>query len=165
MQNDTIDLSCLCDTRKSWCLNQHIEHPLSNLWNSDDTYLSSDCDEQLLLHIEFQERIKLRSLCFTAPSDIDTNKFPSNIKLFVDTPNMGFDSVEDTIPTQIITLNESHFTSETHVLLQFVKFQNLGSITFFIEDNLGDVEQTIISNIKFFGYPLDTCNVAEIKKC
>ena len=78
---------------------------------------------------------------------------------------MGFDSVEDTIPTQIITLNESHFTSETHVLLQFVKFQNLGSITFFIEDNLGDVEQTIISNIKFFGYPLDTCNVAEIKKC
>ena len=32
MQNDTIDLSCLCDTRKSWCLNQHIEHPLSNLF-------------------------------------------------------------------------------------------------------------------------------------
>lgn len=164
--DDNFEISCLCDTTKSWCLNQDDEHPLANFWDpKPELFLRSDCDEQLLLHVEFQQRIKLRSLCFIAPPHADINQLPSNIKIFIDQSTMDFDSAEDNIPTQSLQLTKNHYTSETHILLKFVKFQNIGSITFFIEDNLGNEDQTILSNIKFFGYPLDTCNVAKIKKC
>ena len=163
---DNFEISCLCDTNKSWCLNLDDSYPVANLWDpKPELFIRSDCDEQLLIHVEFQQRIKLRSLCFMAPPNANTDQLPAKIKIFIDQPTMDFDAAEDNKPVQTIELTKNHYTSETHVLLQFVKFQNLGSITFFIETNLGDEDQTILSNIKFFGYPLDTCNVAKIKKC
>ena len=163
------DLSALYDKPKCWALNQDDEFPLTNLFNEDERFvLRSDCDEQLLIHIEFNQRVKLHSIQFRAPADADSGEHddaPSTVKVFVDQPSMSFNGVDDAPPKQVLALTEKDYAAGAQTELKFVNFQSVGSITLFVEENLGGEEQTRLAGLKFFGVPINAFNVADIKKC
>ncbi|KAL3901068.1 MAG: hypothetical protein SGCHY_000887 [Lobulomycetales sp.] len=51
------------------CLNQHGTNTVDGIWKSSDAYLESDCDEQLIFSVPFNEAVKLHSIEVSAPED------------------------------------------------------------------------------------------------
>jgi thioredoxin-like negative regulator of GroEL len=65
---DFIDLAPLINKAQCECLNQSDDHIWEHALSANNaTYLQSDCDEQILLHITFQQAIKLHSLIIQGP--------------------------------------------------------------------------------------------------
>jgi thioredoxin len=61
------DLTHLVNKGQCECLNQSDDHPWENILNTSSTYLESDCDEQLILFLTFNQNIKLHSLIIQGP--------------------------------------------------------------------------------------------------
>jgi hypothetical protein len=81
-------------------LNDDDEHPWENMLKSDDSMARSDCDEQLIVGITFNQNVKLHSLVVRAPE----NSGPKTIKLFANAMHgLDFDSAEKKEPTQALT--------------------------------------------------------------
>ena len=60
----------MIDNSGSECLNESDLHPFQHaLSASTDQYLESDCDEQLIIALAFQQPIKLHSLQLVGPTD------------------------------------------------------------------------------------------------
>lgn len=58
------------DNNGSECLNESDSHPFQHALNgSSDQYLESDCDEQLIIVLSFQQPVKLHSLQLVGPTD------------------------------------------------------------------------------------------------
>ena len=58
------------DNSGSECLNESDSHPFQHALNaSTDQYLESDCDEQLIIVLAFQQPIKLHSIQLVGPTD------------------------------------------------------------------------------------------------
>jgi hypothetical protein len=58
-----VDLSAKIDKSDSFALNEASGFPMSNLFIGDSTLgCKSDADEQLILHISFQEFVKVRHI-------------------------------------------------------------------------------------------------------
>jgi hypothetical protein len=65
---------------ESYCLNAASGHPLENLWNSDERFvLKSDADEQLIIHLPFNEKVSITGISICAPIDGDTE--PTTVKV------------------------------------------------------------------------------------
>ena len=63
-----IDLSSFINKSESECLNESDDHNLSGcLTSGSNTYLESDCDEQLIINLSFNQPLKLHSLKIVAP--------------------------------------------------------------------------------------------------
>ena len=79
------NITSVINKSKCFCLNEDTNNSHTNLFSFDGTekYLESDCDEQLLLHLEFQQSVKLNSLQFETLMD-DTS--PCRVKLFINKP-------------------------------------------------------------------------------
>jgi hypothetical protein len=60
------------------------------------------------------------------------------------------------------------FTSEDVAgrpkMVKFVSFQSVNSLTLFIEDNHGDLDETIIQSLSIAGSPIQGTNMSELKK-
>ncbi|KAI8320757.1 DUF1000-domain-containing protein [Martensiomyces pterosporus] len=145
---------------QSECLNQNDDHPLENVFKGDESYLESDVDEQLVLHIQFNQPIKLHSIMLKAPLD----KAPRNIKLFANRTNLGFDDAETTPETQAIEMTEEVYKSGGVVNLRYVRFQNVNSLTIFVADNLEDDDVTAITQLAFIGTAVNTANMSDIRQ-
>lgn len=78
--------------------------------------------------------------------------------------NLGFEDCEDVDPTQTIHLSAAEVKEDADpVLLKYVKFQRVKSITLFIEDNAGG-EVTALGALKIYGRPISTTNMKDFKK-
>eukprot|EP00965_Chrysotila_dentata_P081843 2701190-Pleurochrysis_carterae.AAC.1 len=109
--------------------------------------IESDADEQLLLTIVFNGKVKLHSLEVKAPSD---GRAPSELQLFSNPPpGFDFDSAESAQPDQLLALSEEQLGKR--IELRFVKFQSVEKIVIFIPGNKGDLENTAISSLKLWG--------------
>ena len=65
-----MDLLGVINSSGSECLNESDSHPFQHALNSsDDQYLESDCDEQLIIFLAFQQPIKLHSLQLVGPEN------------------------------------------------------------------------------------------------
>lgn len=160
------DLLEYIDFRSVECLNQHPAHPIGNALKQgyrDDQglYLESDTDDQLLIHIPFNQAVKLNSLVIK--SSETKGKGPRSIRLFKNTPSIGFGEAENAPSIQDFVLTEKDLEGEA-LTLRFVKFQSLTSLSIFVANNQGDEENTIIQKIAIFGQSGETMNVADIKK-
>ncbi|EGD83320.1 hypothetical protein PTSG_03928 [Salpingoeca rosetta] len=144
------------------CLNQNDDHPLEHaLTDDEDTFLESDCDEQLMIALNFTLPVKLHSMRVVAPTD---GRAPLTIKLFQNrTTSLDFDDAEKIEPVQTLTLTESQIQGEP-IELRFVKLQNVNSVTLFVVDNHGGEDTTAINYIELIGTPRDTTNMAEFKR-
>ncbi|CAD7670591.1 unnamed protein product [Nyctereutes procyonoides] len=82
------------------CLNESDEHGFDNCLLKDTTFLESDCDEQLLMTVAFNQPVKLYSMKFQ------------------DLPrSMDFEEAERSEPTQALELTEDDIKEDGIVLL------------------------------------------------
>ena len=60
----------MIDKSSSECLNESDSHPFQHaLSASTGQYLESDCDEQLIIVLAFQQPVKLHSIQLMGPTD------------------------------------------------------------------------------------------------
>ncbi|XP_057303828.1 thioredoxin-like protein 1 [Hydractinia symbiolongicarpus] len=144
------------------CLNESDDHVHSNVFKKEGGYLESDCDEQLILTIEFNQAVKLHSLKIDAPND---GRGPKIIKLFTNQPNaVDFDQADRMEGVQQLELTPEDITGEKLIPLRFVKFQNVSNLVVFVFNNQGGEETTAINYIKIIGSPLDATNMKDFKR-
>ncbi|RKP34916.1 thioredoxin-like 1, isoform CRA_b, partial [Dimargaris cristalligena] len=146
------DLTHLIITSQTGCLNQTDQHPVVNIFQAGPSFLESDVDEQLLIHIPFNQPVKLHSMrILSGPGVNDQGRAPKTIKLFANRPNLGFDEVDSVHETQLIELTEEDYESDNLINLRYVRFQNVAHLVVFIQDNLEDEDTTALSRIVFYG--------------
>ncbi|KAL2622741.1 hypothetical protein R1flu_002946 [Riccia fluitans] len=146
------------------CLNEKSDRTYTNIlkqgYREDNgLMLESDTDEQLLMYIPFNQVVKLHSLIIRAPAE----EGPKTIRLFANRQNMGFGNVGDFPPSDVLTLTPEHLQGKP-VLLKYVKFQNVRSLTIFVEDNQSGSEETKIQKLAIIGSTVETTNMSEFKK-
>jgi hypothetical protein len=84
--------------------------------------------------------------------------------LYVNRENLGFEDIDDIDPTQTLHLTSEDLKETSDpILLKYVKYQRVKSLTLFIEDNQGG-EVTALGGIKLFGRPVASTNMADFKK-
>ncbi|ELK29590.1 Thioredoxin-like protein 1 [Myotis davidii] len=144
------------------CLNESDEHGFDNCLRKDMTFLESDCDEQLLITVAFNQPVKLYSMKFQGP---DNGQGPKYVKIFINLPrSMDFEEAERSEPTQALELTEDDIKEDGIVPLRYVKFQNVNSVTIFVQSNQGEEETTRISYFTFIGTPVQATNMNDFKR-
>jgi len=153
------------DRLESYAKNVSDSYPLANLFIGDSRLgCQSDADEQLILHISFNEFVKLHSFKITEFNNgADPDMNPTSIKLYVNRENLGFEDCNDIDPTQEFDLCAADLKeSSDPIPLKFVKFQRVRSITIFVEDNAG-ADVTALGMLQMFGKPVLGTNMSEFK--
>ncbi|XP_066253640.1 thioredoxin-like protein 1 [Euwallacea similis] len=155
-----MDLSPFIMKPQCECLNESDEHPLSHALTSSGGYLESNCDEQLIISITFNQSVKIHSIKMKAPSD----KGPKNVRIFINqTRTFDFD-----LANSYTSVHDLELTSEdlegNPINLKYVKFQNVQNIQFFIKDNQSGGEVTQIDHLAIIGSPINTTNMNDFKR-
>jgi len=127
----------------------------------DASAVKSDCDEQLLFIIPFNQAVKLHSMHIGSAEGV-----PKTLKLWINRTSMTFDDVDSFPPTQTIELSSSDFKigHVAVVPLHFVKWQCVQSVTVFVENNLEGSDVTTVTKLQFAGMPIQTTNMNDLKK-
>mmetsp|Transcript_12674 Transcript_12674/g.24367 ORF Transcript_12674/g.24367 Transcript_12674/m.24367 type:complete len:190 (+) Transcript_12674:100-669(+) len=161
-----IDLSGKIDKAACYARNEAAGAPMSNLFIGDSRLgCKSDADEQLILHIAFQDFVKIKTIKFIAFNDgVDPESNPSKVHLYVNRENLGFEDCDDVDPTQTLHLTaEDLKESAPPINLKYVLYQRVKSLTIFIEDNQGG-EITSLGGLQLFGRTLETTNMNDFNK-
>ncbi|KAH9611438.1 hypothetical protein KSS87_000169 [Heliosperma pusillum] len=164
IQRNQVDLLEHIDWRSVECLNQSSSHSVANAlkqgYREDDgLVLESDADEQLLLYIPFTQVVKLHSIVVKGPEE----EGPKTVKLYSNREHMGFSNVNDFPPSDTVVLSPETLKGKP-VVLKYVKFQNVRSLTIFIEDNQSDSETTKVQKIGLYGTTVETTVMKDLKK-
>ncbi|XP_057427418.1 PITH domain-containing protein At3g04780 [Lotus japonicus] len=164
IQKGQVDLLDFIDWSSVECLNQSSTHSLPNAikqgYREDDgLHLESDADEQLLLYIPFTQVIKLSAILIKGPEE----EGPKTVKLFSNKEHMGFSNVNDFPPSDVADLSPDNLKGKP-VPLKYVKFQNVRSLTIFIEDNQTGSEITKVQKITLYGTTVETTDMKGLKK-
>ncbi|KAK8963914.1 PITH domain-containing protein [Platanthera guangdongensis] len=146
-----VDLVDFVDWRGVECLNQKSGHAIENAlkqgYREDDgLHLESDADEQILIYIPFTQVVKLHSIVIKGPDE----EGPRTVKLFTNKENMGFSNVNDYPPNDSIVMSQDDLKAKA-INLKYVKFQNVRSLTIFIEDNQGGNDISKVQKIALYG--------------
>lgn len=154
------DLTTAVDKSKSECLNEADDHTFQNLFQ-ENGYLQSDCDEQLLLNLAFNQPIKLHSLKIKCGAE----NGPKLIKLFINLPRtLDFDQAVGMEAVQELTLTPKDLSGESPVPVKFVKFQNVQDIQIFVKNNQSGAETTRIDQLSIIGVPISATNMGDFKR-
>lgn len=164
IQRSQVDLLEHIDWRGVECLNQSGNHSIANAlkqgYREDDGLnLESDADEQLLIYIPFTQVIKLHSIVIKGPQE----EGPKIVKLYSNKEHMGFSNVNDFPPSDTVDLSTENLEGKP-VVLKYVKFQNVRSLTIFIEDNQSGSEVTKVQKIALYGTTVETTDMKGLKK-
>ena len=161
-----LDLSVKIDKSACYARNEHPNFPMSNLFIGDSRLgCKSDADEQIILHVAFQEFVKIKTIKFTEFNNgADPESNPTKVYVFVNRENLGFEDIQDVDPTQTFELTAEDLRESSNPLpTKFVKFQRVRTLTFFIEDNQGS-EVTALGSLRLMGRPVATTNMSDFKK-
>ncbi|XP_022937687.1 PITH domain-containing protein At3g04780-like [Cucurbita pepo subsp. pepo] len=164
IHRNQVDLSDFINWSGIECLNQNFSHTFTNALSqtcrdNDSLLLESDADEQILMYIPFNQVIKLHSLVIKGPEE----EGPRTVKLFSNKENMGFGNVNDYPPSDTIVLSPDNLTGKPEVV-KYVKFQNVRSLTIFIEDNQSGADTTKVQKIALYGTTVETTDMKGLKK-
>ncbi|CAD6190837.1 unnamed protein product [Caenorhabditis auriculariae] len=156
-----VDLGNLYDKRQMECLNGLDECPLESFLEGNCKMIS-DCDEQLILTLPFNQPVKVHSIYIKGTGP----RCPKVVRIFTNMPRaLDFDNALGAEPIQIIEFGEKAQSPDGEVIaLKYVKFQNVQSIHLFIENNQGDEEVTELEEIKIFGTPIASLNMSGFKR-
>jgi len=161
-----LDEKNLLDKSECYARNEHPNFPWTNLMIGDPRIgCKSDADEQLIIHLEFSDFVKVHSIKLTEFNNgIEPECNPTLVKLFVNRNNLGFEDIDDVDPTTILELStEDLKESADPMLVQYVLYQRVKSVTMYIEDNNGG-EFSALGALKVFGKPVATTNMKDFKK-
>lgn len=157
----------IIDKSRSYCRNENSGYPYTNLFIGDSRLgLRSDADEQLILHVAFNEFVKIKDLKFTAynmGNNPDMN--PVKVHLHVNRVDLGFEDIDDVDPAQTITLTEDDLREYADPIpVKFVKFQRVKSLTLYFEENAGDPDVTALGSLAIFGRRVVGTNMNDFKR-
>ncbi|XP_070148882.1 thioredoxin-like protein 1 [Polyergus mexicanus] len=156
-----MDLSSFIMKQQCECLNESDYHSLSQCLNSDNGYLQSDEDEQLIMSLAFSQPVKVHSLKIKAPAE----NGPKNIKLFINQPRtIDFEMASSNTSVQDLTLSAKDIEEGNPIPLRYVKFQNVQNFQIFVVDNQNGSETTRIDQLVIIGSPISTTNMGEFKR-
>jgi PITH domain len=116
---------------------------------SETPHLSSDVDEQLLMHIPFAGSCKLYSLLIRSS---DSPSAPLNLSLFRNRDDLDFSTASDLKPTQKLSLPRSNDVVE--IPLNRAVWGTTTSINLFFEDNHSDGEEDV-TKVFYLGFKGD----------
>ena len=95
-----MDLGQYLDKSGCECLNEADDHPWAHAMTSGGGFLESDCDEQIILSLSFNQAVKIHSIKIKGPE----GKGPKHIRLFHNLPNtVDFDRADNMEATQDFT--------------------------------------------------------------
>lgn len=155
-----MDLNSFLEKNRSECLNENDEHPYTHALTSGGGFLESDCDEQLILALTFNQAVKVHSIKVRAPAD----KGPKIVRIFMNQPNtLDFDKADSMIATQDLELTPDQLDGSP-ITLRFVKFQNVQNLQLFFKDNQSGGEVTQIDHLAIIGTPINTTNMSDFKR-
>ncbi|KAH9507019.1 thioredoxin-like [Dermatophagoides farinae] len=157
-----MDLSSFINKTQSECLNECDNNNLGHaLLPGSGFYLQSDCDEQLIINLAFNQPVKIHSLKLTAPA----SNGPKRIKLFINQPRtLDFDQASSMEPIQTIDVAIDDLVKANPIPLRFVKFQNVQNLIMFVENNQSGTDCTRIDNITLIGQTVSSTNMSEFKR-
>ncbi|XP_058827311.1 thioredoxin-like protein 1 [Topomyia yanbarensis] len=69
-----LDLNILIQKNQCECLNESNDHPMVNALSSSGGHLVSDCDEQLIISITFNQLVKISAIKFKSPPSLGPKK-------------------------------------------------------------------------------------------
>lgn len=155
-----MDLTTFISKNQCECLNESDDHPYTNCLTGGGGHMESDCDEQIILSLTFNQAVKAHSLKVKAPRD----KGPKTIRIFLNHPNtLDFDKADSMASVQDLQLTPDQLDG-TPIPLRFVKFQNVQNMQFFIKDNQGGGEVTQVDHFAVIGTPISTTNMGDFKR-
>ncbi|XP_031638889.1 thioredoxin-like protein 1 [Contarinia nasturtii] len=155
-----MDLNVFITKNQCECLNEADDHPLEHAFTSGGGYLQSDCDEQLILSVTFNQAVKIHSIKLKAPEKLG----PKTLKLFINQPRtIDFDQAECCTAIQDIVVDPKDLSGNA-INLRYVKFQNVQNIQIFIKDNQSGGELTQLDYIGFIGSPIATTKMDDFKR-
>lgn len=187
-----MDLNVFITKNQCECLNEADDHPLEHAFTSGGGFLQSDCDEQLILSVTFNQAVKIHSIKLKAPEKLG----PKTMKLFINQPRtIDFDQAESSTAVQDIKYVDMQFIfhhidfnllisffspssfsfpircsvdakdlAGNPINLRYVKFQNVQNIQIFIKDNQSGGEVTQLDYIGFIGSPIITTKMEDFKR-
>ena len=154
------DLVSYISEKDSECLNEDDDHPYGHCLNEGGGFLQSDCDEQLIMSLAFNQNVKVHSLKIKAPSD----KGPKLLRIFQNQPStLDFDKADSMASSQDLVLTPAQLDGSP-IALRFVKFQNVNNIQFFLKDNQSGGEVTQMDHFAMIGVPVQTTQMKDLKK-
>ncbi|KAL3537829.1 hypothetical protein ACH5RR_001195 [Cinchona calisaya] len=164
IQRSQVDLLDFVDWSGVECLNQSNTHSLPNAFKQvyredEGLVLESDADEQLLIYIPFNQVVKLHSIVIKGPEE----EGPKTVKLFSNKEHMGFSNVNDFPPSDTAVVSDDNLKGKP-VILKYVKFQNVRSLTIFVEDNQSGSDITKVQKIVLYGTTVETTDMKALKK-
>ncbi|KAG6530869.1 hypothetical protein ZIOFF_004630 [Zingiber officinale] len=89
---------------------------------------------------------------------------PRTVKLFANKEHMGFSNVNDYPPSDSLSLSPEDLKGKP-VTLKYVKFQNVRSLTIFIEDNHGGGDISKVQKILLYGTTSTYVQFCGCNKC
>lgn len=140
------------------CLNEADNHTLSHCFGQG--HLASDCDEQLIISVAFNQGVKVHSLRMKAP----VGHGPKKVKIFINQPTSDFDQLTSQTSVQEIEVNAKDLEEGNLINLRYVKFQNVLNMVLFIVDNQSNCDKTIIEELQFIGAPILTTKMDDFKR-
>ncbi|XP_015269340.1 PREDICTED: thioredoxin-like protein 1 [Gekko japonicus] len=137
-------------------IKQHLENDPGN---NEDTDIPKG---YLLITVAFNQPVKLYSMKFHGP---DNGQGPKYVKMFINLPrSIDFEEAERSEPTQALELSPDDIKEDSIIPLRYVKFQNINSVTLFVQSNQGDEEATRITYFTFIGTPVQATNMNDFKR-
>lgn len=161
-----VSLTEKIDKPQCYARNEASGFPWSNLLIGDTRLgCKSDADEQLIIHVQFQEFVKVHSIKLTEFNlGRDPSEAPTVVKLYINRTAIGFEDVDDYDPTQVLELSSDDLKEDADpIKLQYVRFQRVKSITMFVEENDGG-DVSALGGLKILGRPISTTNMKDFKK-
>ncbi|KAK1812879.1 hypothetical protein LTR12_012763 [Friedmanniomyces endolithicus] len=108
--------------------------------------LSSDADEQLLMHIPFTAQIRLHSILLRTST---SSSAPQTLKLFLNRDDLDFSTAASLPATQTLELAQSNEVQEVPV--KRALFNTVRSLDLFFEDNWGQGEEDV-TRVSYIGF-------------
>ncbi|KAJ3314350.1 Thioredoxin-like protein 1, partial [Gonapodya sp. JEL0774] len=100
-------------------------------------------------------------------------KVPRTLKTYTNRNTLGFDEADSSgvAETETITLSEKDYVSAgqddlvtTLVTLRYVRYQSVQTLILFVKDNLKDSEITQVNRLVFYGTPVETTKMSDLRK-
>lgn len=156
-----MDLVGFIESKGCELLNGGSNQTVQSILKLDSEFVLSDCDEQLIVSVAFNQVVKLHSLKIYGPME----NGPKTIKIFTNQQKtLDFDSADTMAAMQELELTVEDIKAGSLVPLRFVKFQNVSHITLFIKSNQNASETTKVDYVAFIGNPAATTNMNEFKR-
>lgn len=155
-----LDLKPFIDEKNSTSLNEIDKWQNALLGNQPGMFRSDEDDPELILHVSFNQVVKIHSIAIEAPID----NGPKTVKLFINRQAIDFNDAKNNESVQTIEFEPKHLAEGNPFELRFVKFQSVQSISLFFVNNQSAADQTIIKSVTFYGTPIVTTNMKDFKK-